>query len=269
MSFFTRIELAFRHPDPIFIDLEGVEKLTIEAVLLLVSRIQLRELRRCIGVRGNEPKDERLRALFAQSGFYRFVTGPPSGYQKEKDLGILRKHEGKQVREDLCAEMVHYATGKVLGVTKKNGGLYRTLIECMANTRDHAAVNNKGRESWWLSVYYDSDSRVASFAFLDNGVGVFKSVKMQTFLRQWGHFFGILSHVDILNELMEAKLGSRTGLSYRGKGLPSIRRVLQRQQIKNLRIVTNRAYLDVGSRTGKALRQSFRGTCLTWELHNE
>jgi hypothetical protein len=267
LSFFERFDAACKDPYRVFIDSDQVERVTIEALLLLLAKIQGKK-HRCAGIGGEEPKNEEVKKVFAQSGFYDFFATKPHGYHQQNTTGrLLKRRDGKRVREGVCADLVHYTTKKVFGIRKKNGGLYRTLIECMANTRDHARLDGTAIEPWWVAVYFDERTGIAHFAFLDTGVGIFKSARMQSFLTHLGRFVGIISNVDLLNDVLDANLGSRTNLPYRGKGLPSVKRALMRSQIRNLKLLTNDALLDASSREGKTLQRSFKGTCLTWDIH--
>lgn len=266
LTFFEQFEAACEDSDRVFIDSDKVEKVTIEALLLLLAKIQGKK-QECASVGGQEPRNEDVRKVFAQSGFYDFFTHKPFGYHQKNTTGLLKRRDGKRVKEGVCADLVHYTTKKVHGARRKNGGLYRTLIECMANTRDHARLDGTEVEPWWVAVYYDEKTGVGHFAFLDTGIGIFKSARMQSFLTHLGRFMGITNRVDLLNDVLDANLGSRTNLAYRGKGLPSIKRALKRGQIKNLKVLTNDAVLDATTRHGKILQRSFNGTCLTWDIH--
>lgn len=268
LEFFDNFERACRDSPRIIIDTSRVEIVTVEALLLLLANIK-RSSQRCGRIGGNEPTNAKVRKIFAQSGFYDFFAKQPRAYQKQHNTGLLKRREGKRVRESVCAELVHYTSIQLFGTKRKNGGLYRALIECMANTRDHAKIGVSDPEAWWVTVFYDDETHIAHFAFLDTGVGIFKSARLQGFLKQLGRFFNVVTRPDVLVDILDANLGSRTNLPYRGKGLPSIRRALDRKQIRNLKILTNDALLDATSRKGITLDHSFRGTCLTWEIHRD
>lgn len=269
LEFFSRLHVLGNKPCRIFIELEKVDKITAEALLLLLSYLKRGRLKRCVSVGGDEPKNQKVREVFAHSGFYAHVSNRPAHYRPSSDLGILKRHEGKRVREDVCAELIHYATRRLFGTVRKNGGLYRTLIECMANTKDHARIGREANEAWWVTAYHDAEANVVKFAFLDNGVGIFKSARMRSVLRWMGQFAGLVTYPHLLLDILDARLPSRTGLPYRGKGLPAIYRSLSRGSIRNLKIVTNTAFLDAAKREGRELKHPFRGTCLTWEIHGD
>ena len=268
LEFFSRLRIAGKKPCRIFVNLEPVTKITADALLLLLSMMKHGPLKRCVAVGGNEPKDPKVREMFAQSGFYENISNRPEGYKRSENSGIMKKHQGKRVQQSTCMELGRYAANRLFGSPRKNGGLYRCLIELMANTKDHAHPGGDTTEAWLVTAYFDAEAKTVHFAFLDNGVGIFKSTRMQGALRLMGRFTGLVKSHEILMDILEAKLASRTGLPYRGKGLPAIYRALGRGDIHNLKIVTNDAYLDAASRTGKQLKEPFRGTCLTWEIRN-
>jgi hypothetical protein len=41
--------------------------------------------------------------------------------------------------------------------------LYRTLIECMANTKKHANGKNEKDETWWLAVFNNDETKLHHF----------------------------------------------------------------------------------------------------------
>jgi hypothetical protein len=266
LKFFARLDAVgtSKRAMPL-IHLEDVTRMTIDAVLLLISKIKALETIG-IGIAGNAPKDEAVKNVLIQSDFFSQISNKPADYRSDGKSGILTKRVGKRVREDICQELVHFATSRVFGSVRKNGGLYRALVECMANTRDHATIGQRRLEPWWVTAYFDKSTGIAHFAFLDNGVGIFESARMRTALQMIGKFLNILNPSDVLMDILDNNLGSRTGLPYRGKGLPAIKRALVRNQISNLRIITNQAFLDVSLRKGGVLPRPFNGTCLTWEI---
>ena len=71
---------------------------------------------------------------------------------------------------------------------------------------------------------------------------------------------------QLLQEIMEGKIGSRTGLSYRGKGLPTLHGLAKSGILRNLVIVTNDVRAFVAEDRYEQLNESFRGTFYSWEL---
>jgi len=251
----------------ICLDLDNVEEVTLDAILLMVSQIKGRVIHRCRSIGGKQPKNVTVREFLSRSGFYSHFSNPPADYHAEQNRGYLKRREGKKVQEDIAQELIHYANEKLFGEPHRpNKGIYRMLIECMANTRDHASRQNKESESWWLAVYHDKERGVVNFAFLDNGVGLFESVRLEGFFKSFGALIGVYDRVSLLLDILDGKVSSPTGIPYRGKGLPGIYTAMQRGFFTNLNIVSNNVVLDAGTRKGRIFSPPFRGTSYTWEV---
>jgi hypothetical protein len=145
-------------------------------------------------------------------------------------------------------------------------GIYMMLLELMANTRQHAVPEKPEAKRWWTLLFRDDRSKKAQFVFLDTGVGILDSVRTK-----FEKFVAKLPFIDnqprILQEIMKGSFRTRTGLSYRGKGLPAIRQYLaDREHFANLKIITNNVMADVSADSYLALTSRFPGTLFFWEL---
>ena len=138
----------------------------------------------------------------------------------------------------------------------------------MANTCYHAKPQQIGHETWWLTVYHDKALNKVSFAFIDMGVGIFKSSKMSGFRNQLSSFFGITDNRDVLKEIINGRKMSSTKIPYRGKGLPNIYKGLERNYYSNLKIISNDVKADLSADKYEKLSKEFSGTFLYWELNN-
>jgi len=58
-----------------------------------------------------------------------------------------------------------------------------------------------------------------------------------------------------------------TGQHFRGKGLPGIKEVLDRNQISNLHIISNDVFTNVQNDNYHLLNNEFSGTFVSWELN--
>lgn len=110
--------------------------------------------------------------------------------------------------------------------------------------------NRKGKKKWWFSVYRDPENKVAQFAFVDLGIGIFVSLErrkipwvMDVIAKQ-----GSENRAGILKELLTnqttdnglpAKKRTSTKKAHRGKGLPNIARRNREKQTRRLRIINN------------------------------
>jgi hypothetical protein len=99
------------------------------------------------------------------------------------------------------------------------------------------------------------------------GIGIFNSVELSARLRVY-NLTGLL-RPRILKELLEGKIPSSTGKSYRGRGLPSIYRSAAANKLQRFVILTNEVYADATRNDFRSLVTELRGVVLYWEVSHE
>ena len=243
------------------LDMRGIGLLGPDAAVVLTSmtfdcvnryRTQLLAVR---------PSDPSIESILAQTGFYDHVL--VSGPKPKAEHGCMFERQSHRVDSAKARDLIHLATSEVYGARRKAPMTFRSLLECMMNTVQHASAAHARKEDWWVSVFCDAGT--AKFAFVDNGVGIFKSVQLSR-LQRLRRAFGLPDNPGLLREIMEGKIGSRTGLSYRGKGLPTLHGLAKAGTLKNLTIITNDVRAFVSEDRYERLTMPFRGTFYCWEL---
>jgi hypothetical protein len=100
---------------------------------------------------------------------------------------------------------------------------------------------------------------------VDAGVGIFGSVRLGK-IRAFYRLIGLRTDTDILRDMLQGKVESSTGYSYRGKGLPAINRLSEAGKIESLIVVANDVFADISAGQYRMLPVAFRGTLLYWEI---
>jgi len=142
---------------------------------------------------------------------------------------------------------------------------YGHLMECMANTHEHAGAR-PGEKMWWASVFKDTRRSCDCFTFIDMGVGIFHSQELGIRLLV-SKITG--SRPDILHELLLGKIRSSTDKNYRGRGLPGLHDECIAGRIARLTIGTNDVIADVANGKYSTLPKGLRGVLLYWEVPHE
>ena len=265
IRFLSNFEKAAEKGDT-FIDLRTIKNISTDAIIALVSRLDDEKFSHGRKFRAAEPRDEKLKSIFIQSGIYgssfRRYGKPVQAH------GSIRKKHSHVVESTTARDLIHFATKRLFGEVRRFKGIQRTFIECMNNTVNHASPDETIEENWYATVYCDPKDKRAYFNFMDNGVGIFESIKLKG-LTKAARIAGLKDNGEILKEILEGKIGSRTGLSYRGNGLPSIYQAFKRGQLSNLIIITNDVYADIEKDEFRILPRPFSGTFFHWELSNE
>jgi hypothetical protein len=234
---------------------------------LLVTVTERIDGKRVPRVEGNIPRKEGpARQLLIASGFFDHVK-PSFFIKQDKSFsGSIAHEKGFIVDAELAERLTAEAVETVFGEPTNRKGVYVTLLELMANTRQHAIPEKPQAKRWWTLLFRDNRRKRAQFVFLDTGVGILDSVRTK-----FEKFIAKLPFIDnqprILEEIMNGSFRTRTGLSYRGKGLPVIRQYLaERKHFDNLKIITNNVMADVSADSYVGLSSRFSGTLFFWEL---
>jgi hypothetical protein len=259
LRFFAELRRHAQNNTDVILEFSHVQVITPDVIPLLCAKVVVLTDR--INIHGTRPRKPELDQMLLESGFYKLV-----GISRKKPANaLLEMHRDKIVVPAIAADARRLAAEKTFGDTDRHiPPLYRTMIECMANTQKHAHAQ-PSKISWWLSVYHDPATMVTSFSFCDAGVGIFKSTKVKN-LAKFALKFGLLSNKVILQRILDGKIESSTGLSYRGKGLPKIYSDYKNKSIKRLFIVANDVFADFDRGTFIDLKNQMNGTFLYWEI---
>lgn len=280
IEFFAELDAAFAETSRdkhVFIDLESVTEMTSEVIVVLISKIEEEKLMNDKSSSGNVPKNNVARDMLASSGFYDFVT--PNTPVRKPSHGVTEKCGDNIVDAEKAARLIGTVAESMEMSMVQEDGHQTTAVECMTNTREHASghqSNRKGKEKWWFSVYCDPKNKVAQFAFVDLGIGIFVSLERRKL--QWvadlKAKLGSETRADVLKNLLTDQTAGNdlsprkrtsTGEAHRGRGLPNIARRNREKQTRRLRIISNNVFADVEKSHYRTLEQEFPGTIVYWE----
>lgn len=274
LNFISKVEECYKEKKKIFINLSSVEVLGHGAIVVLLSKlVQFKTSK--IDVNGNFPKTKNAETLLRKSGFLDYL------YEKieEKDEysfdNKICTHATKNVAPELSDKIIQNASISVWGDVRRCTGLQRVYLELMQNTNNHASANNPGEKYWWSTISYKKEDNKVCFSFIDFGVGIFESL---TNKQDGNKFFGAIEKVkqkykygtnaELLKLLLNGDVHkTATGHYYRGKGLPGVFTANQRNQISNLKIISNDAYADPTNDKYVKLKNNLSGTFIYWELN--
>jgi hypothetical protein len=240
------------------LNLTAVTHITVDAITALIAEILSLSGKRIVN--GNNPNNEACKDLLIRSGFFDHVKSRrplPSGQK-----GKIAPRKSHRVEGATAKELIRIGTEAAFGTSRKSYPAYSALIECMSNTHNHATGRREqyGAEMWYSTVYGDANTQSISYTFLDTGVGIFRSVRLNKLKKLYNKLFRGEDHRDILRDILLGRIASRTGLPFRGKGLPGIYKSFRAGRIKSLIIVSNDVYADVANDDYRLLRIEFPGT---------
>jgi hypothetical protein len=272
LSFFASIDFHVRHGRQVYLDLSDVESLESDGILYLLSRLSAaHRIQKGSRIYGTAPKDEKVKNRLIESGFYDFVESSISKSKRDKASGnFLRIQRGSIVDPDVVVGVKDFARERLGGMDPAFGrSLYSALIECMANSKNHAYPQGG---MWWLAASYEEQPfpRVR-FVFLDNGKSIPVTVRKTLFesIRQalissvpsWA-----TSDADLIASALNGNFRTETGLKHRGKGLPRIYQSAKLGRIANLVVLSRLGMVIAENEQKRALPRLFGGTLLAWDF---
>ncbi|MEI6153476.1 MAG: hypothetical protein WCQ90_05260, partial [Deltaproteobacteria bacterium] len=265
LNFFHDVRLYLQRGDKIFFDMAGIGKMTTDAILYMLSRFEnyKQQLARC-DISGNVPDNEESRNIFIQSGFYSYVRTTSRSLKSNSD--ILTVQSGTRVEPSIAQQVARFARARIGSTDRQiSKSIYSTMIECMANTRNHAY---KDSGKWWLMAAFREQSKAVHFTFLDNGLTIPTTVKksMKEYVTHLaGTMLPVRTNQDcgLIESALKGEFRTKTGMLFRGKGLPKIYEYSTNEDIKNLVVISHNGYVDVGSGNSHDLSKQFYGTLLS------
>ena len=263
-KFIAEVRNELQEYGKIEVNHEGVVAQTPEALTLFISVLADPRYRKAASS-GLLPKDPKQRQMFLDSGICEHLRLNVPIYQSNNAGNIFRKRNYR-VEPNIAASLKRFAMEKLYGQDQQHQALYRMLIELMANTHNHAKGQRDEAEQWWTSVYCQDQNRIC-FTFVDNGVGIFRSVgETMTGLKKLAQRLGIKNNLDFLRNLLKGELKSSTGLENRGKGIPMIYDLATKEKVENLTVITNDVFARVSANDLRPLKTEFVGTLWYWEI---
>lgn len=265
ISFITQRENFGRS---LFIDISKIEKLTIDALMYLLAIVNNLngKFRNKYSFSGNAPNKPSVNKMFTESGFYHFVRyqGTDPITRNKDNLQIV---SGEKSETPIAKKMSDFVCNKA-GVTRlESNFIYIMMIELMSNTFKHAYASGQSVlfPRWYSFAEYDGEHTI-SFTFMDTGEGIPATVRKNfaeklDILKIKGDSRYVISALD-------GDFRTATGQTFRGKGLPKIRRFCKENKIQNLRIITNSAEVSVHEKnySSGTINNPLRGTLYYWQV---
>lgn len=279
IKFINKLKTLYKKRQKTLINLKKIKSFDYPAVTVLVS-VMFRFKANNIPFNVYYPSNNDLKKILIKSEFFKYLQRP-IGNKIEYTIGKKTQmftRANKQVSPELGLLVMAEASQTIWGEKKTCKGMQRVFLELMQNTNNHASLKGKGKKHWWLSINHDKEGNKVSFVFVDYGIGIFESLNSKPLKSKWfGWSEKISSMINekqgnekLLELLVTGQLHrSVTGQHFRGKGLPGIKEVSDRNQISNLYIISNDVFANVSNNIYTSLSEDFSGTFVYWELNNQ
>lgn len=264
LKFINNLKTLSDTDKSIYLNMKSVEKITSGTIALLLSVINDPTFVN-INILGSKPKNKIARKTLELSGFYEH-TNAVLEYDNESNSNTIIEQSNKAVEPQSTAKIVRSAMKTITNQEQRNKRIQGLFIELMANSINHGFPDN-GNKKWILSTSHYKKEKCVSFAFIDNGVGIINTLKLKFGDQLKFNIFK--GHDDLLLSAFDGNIGSRTGLPFRGKGLPYILKMQKENYVSNLFILTNNVILDFKTNKFYTINVAYSGTFYFFEVNDK
>ena len=278
INYFDHARQVLAKGTPVYFDLSNITEMGPETLTYLCAILDNDEFINGNAIHGNLPNNPSLQKMFSKAGFYKFVNPIYQRIQKSTDVnGEIHKITREKVEPMLAGEICESAMIHTFDkIDPKDQSFYRILIECMANTKNHANYGKRNEVyNWWLLAYKEADTKITKFCFLDLGVGIFGSLekkyrenKLPSFLKR---IFVPKNNKKTLQKIYEGERKTSTeGLEGRGQGLNYVYDLVKKDAtICNFTLLSNDIIAHFGYNAEDTIEpqgNDFVGTMYYWEI---
>lgn len=260
LAYIKRGRENIKNGNPVRFDISQIKELTPDAIPLLISHLRDFKYNKGIPIHGNAPENDKFRKLFTESGFYSYVKSKAK-YKTAKD-NIMHNESNVKVKPDIAGDAVEIIFGHCKYGEEFVEPVYNIFIELMSNTHHHANLNKYGSSKWWLYLFNDEENEEISLSFLDLGVGIFKSLIVQSYIKKLGLNLKLVDNTILVPELLSGKIQSRIEIDreIRGKGIPQIVEYSKLDCFEEFYLISNNIKIDLKTNTSTKLKENLMGT---------
>lgn len=136
------------------------------------------------------------------------------------------------------------------------------LSEIIGNAVEHGIKENN--LNYWLC--HEKDKNSIKFTFVDMGVGIARSHKKARILLLY-RLMGKFGENKIILDSLYKKLPSSTKKEGRGRGLPEIREMIEKEWVSDFLLVTNKSAIRyINNKFKVSNNKNFKGTYYSWTI---
>lgn len=241
-------------------DLTAVASIDITAICLFLSLINKLNTNG-IGSRGNYPQDETAKGVLIDSGFSDIMQTAFKQLKTKKYKNQLYIVGSKRVDNIKIGKSVKEAVGYLTGTERHFQPIYTMLIEICSNSVEHANKKEKDK-NWVVSVSYEKDR--VNFIVVDTGEGILRTIHRK--LPELFYDKVFRGDGKVLEDLLNKEYQSRTKEINRHKGLPKIKENFEAGYVDNMKILTNRVWYDMASKTYEKTKNEYFGVLYSWSF---
>jgi hypothetical protein len=174
-----------------------------------------------------------------------------------------------RTRNEIVGKAIQNAIKNLTNVRDHYPPVFSIVQEMCSNSVEHAN-NNKINKNWFFGICLEKGGSdqppCIIFTMTDVGFGILKTIKRK-FAIKIKELMENKSDYEILHRAYQKQYQSKTEEINRNRGLPRIFDMMERNYIKELKVLTNNVFLDFEHRdNSKMLAKNLPGTFYYWKI---
>ncbi len=280
-------QVVLRDRQHLMLDFSECQSVSADAGIMLAAEAercrQMRTRRDRSTLVGNYPTSASVEQFLQYIGFFKLlrIVERRENEADDDSESFIRVRSGVRDRSKVIADVAEMAWGGIVQMdAAARRSLIRGLIEAMNNVTKHAyppewqsdVPQLHGR--WWIAGYWNRKERRLLAYIYDQGIGIPATIPIK--------HRGILSAIQSALGLGESdadmivaamKIGtSSSEEAHRGKGMPDLKRLVERAATGHLRILSGAGEYLYTRETGEVVTEhgsSLGGTLIEWEISDQ
>jgi hypothetical protein len=260
---------------PVLIDFSSTKKMISGGTLLFVAELErvMKLTSKSVVIRCIPPRNNKVLQVLEQIGVLSYLKCRKHITPVDRDVVNWRYAKGNQVLGEKYDDILEDYDGRLTEAIAT--GFYNGLTEAMTNSRQHAYIDSRkdglniSDEStdWWM--FSQENNGTLFVVFCDLGIGIPRTLPMKK-PGLWDQL-KTLSRTVSDGAAISAAINdsiTRTGKSYRGKGLRQLLDVVMNSNNGIISVYSNSGhylYKD-GKHSHSNFKDSICGTVIAWQI---
>ncbi|EHU4932360.1 ATP-binding protein [Vibrio fluvialis] len=230
-------DCALRAKRRVFLDFSETKFISAAAMLSFLAEIDVITKKSHYGSRSvsfNHPREHKMESVLKQVGFYDLLKKQKRETKEYEDVTFWKYTSGVCSEPILAKEMITDIKSELKKSASKK--LYRGFVEAMSNSVEHAYADDSehceedSTAKWWTFAGIRNAELVV--VLCDKGVGIPQTLPRTqgpTKIQEMLNFLGVTKFEVKDSTFIQAASSlshTRTGQSYRGKGLTDMKSVI-------------------------------------------
>jgi len=268
------------------IDHSKIIKIEPEALLVLAAEIKRSVSNKDIDhlryKKKYAPKNKKVLKMLSSIGYWEHFN-IQKDFQKEKNVKFLKILHDTTADNSHVVNMRDFFNSKIKFLPQNTTAVFDIAIsEAIANSVEHAYIKDQKmitiKRAWWISGYYDENTKELSFCCYDQGIGIKKALGNHDnrLMMKWVESISLKTKndSDVLEALVNEEL-PKYKKKDRGHGFKQFIKFIENYTSGSLNIYSYKGKYEIIKEKKDIIKKKYdyddvlSGTLIVWKIKHE